>query len=302
MIEFGPRGPEMTPETEELLRSPEKAFDSDIESARKEAHKLSERLRSIGETRRGGERATFETHEIDGSQTPQIQIAWPAQKGADATMLQLAPHVEGRGIERGVFGYSGEYGASKGEPGQLEFMGKPVSLKKLFGVPDNLEIIVVPTANRWAIEKDGLLSITYGENTCTLYMGIGFLFRGPEFMQVGMHEAGHLAGGVDLSQTDNENEAWTYANQRYAEIHKPKKEQVLTGQDTGLFRLLKKPEPYGITPTIGKLAQYGLTSHALAGGKARIPKQWEKKGEDTMREFRNVIEAANEDYEYFIGR
>lgn len=292
----------MTRETAELLRSPERAFDSDIESAQREAKELVERLKRIGETERGGERATFETHEIYGSQTPKIQIAWPAQKGADATMLQLTPHVEGRGAEKGVFGYSGEYGTVQGKSGQLEFAGKPTSLKELFGVPDKLEIIIVPTADRWAIEKNGLLSIAYGENTCTLYMGIGFLFRGPEFMQVGMHEAGHLAGGAGQSHTENENEAWTYANQRYAAMHKPKKERVLSGSDTGLFRLLKKPEPYGNNRTIGKIAQYGLVSHARANGNAHIPRHWEKNGEDIMREFRNVIEAANEDYEYFIGR
>ena len=302
MREGGPRGLEMTSETAELLRSPERVFDSDFESAQKEARELLERLERIGETDRNNERVRFKTQEFLNSQVPQIQVDWPVQKGAEATMLQLTPHVDGHGNEQGIFGYSGQYGTTKGESNLLEFAGEPISLKELFGVPDDLEIVVVPTADRWAIEKNGLLSLIYGENTCTLYMGIGFLFRGPEFMQIGMHEAGHLAGGEGQTHTSNENEAWTYANQRYARIHKPKKTQVLAGQDTGLFRLLKKPQPYSDTRTIGKIAQYGLVSHAMSGGNAHIPQQWERRRDNIMRELRNVIEMANEDYEYFIGR
>lgn len=285
----------MTHETEELLNSPEKAFDSDIESAQKEARELAEQLQRIGKIERNSDRASFEVREIIDGQASQIQIAWPAQKGSKATMLRLTPHTEGRGKEKGIFGYSGEYGVTEEKSGQLEFLGTPISLKELFGIPKDLEIVVVPTADRWAIEKNGLLSEIYGEKTCTLYMGLGFLFRGQEFMHIGMHEAGHLPDNPD------ENKAWTFANQRYAKMHKPKKEEILSGRDAGLFGLLKRPERYGTSSTIGKIMSYGLISHSI-DGKTRISAQWRKKKDEIMREFRDVIMAANDDYDYFIGR
>lgn len=301
MRESGPRGPETSREARELLEHPEQVFDSDKEMAQEEARELAKRLERIGETKREGSNAIFETMETESpGGAPQIQIAWPAKKGVPSTMLRLIPHTEGQGPESGIFGYSGEYGITNEVSGKHEFDIEPMSLEELFGVPKDINLIIVPTATRWAIAKDQM-AVAFGENTRTLYMGLGFLFRGPEFMQVGMHEAGHLAGGANGTHTHNENKAWTFANRRYAALHDGLKDQVIAGKNTGLFDLLKRPMPYGNSTTIGKIARYGLTSHAIAGGDAHISKQWRDQSERTMDEFKSLIELADQDYDYMVG-
>ncbi|MEK7161945.1 MAG: hypothetical protein AAB729_04635 [Patescibacteria group bacterium] len=294
MSERGPRGPEISSETRELLRTPEQVFDSDAEQAERQSREVLDRLMRKGEISRTSGNAELETIEIGRNSAPRIQIAWPS--GKNYFLLNLEPITEGKGAEKGVFGYTGSYGtAAKGRNG-YKFSEK-VSLEELFAVPNDLTLIVHPTINRWAIEigVDPATAAAFGKDVRNMYMGMGFLLLGQEWMHVGMHEAGHLPSNPD------ENLAWKTANEKYAAIHKPIKQEIIAGKHTGRFGLLKKPESryYGETPRLGDIAKYGLVSHARANN-AKVPAQWNQ--EQIMYDFQKIISAADEAYEYFIGR
>jgi len=286
-------GPDLepTPELRELMSSPEQAFDSDLKSANREFERLMERLQKTGKIYKSGGRAIFKTTETAQGRPPAIQIAW-SERNNIYTVLRLSPHVEGKGAEAGVFGYSGEYGVARQKGKNWEYDLEPLS--ELYGIPDDLNIIVKPTATRWAIGKDET-AITFGDDTRTLYMGLGFLLLGQEWMHIGMHEAGHLP------DTHDENKAWRVANKYYADLHKLRKEDIVSGKSNSLFELLEKSQPYGNKLTIGQIVQYGLVSHASAGN-AKIPKSWEQKSRSIMIDFTRVIERADQAYDHFIGR
>jgi hypothetical protein len=104
-----------------------------------------------------------------------------------------------------------------------------------------------------------------------------------------------------LPDNRDENLAWKIANEKYAALHRPRKADIIAGNDTGRFGLLKAPQPryYGETPRLGDIAKYGLVSHARANN-ATIPKQWNQ--ERITDNFGRIIIAANESYENLIGR
>ncbi len=289
-LEGGPSF-EPSPELSELSRHPEQVFDSDLNSADREFNQLMQRLTRRGEIYRSGERASFHALETTPGSLPAIQIAWPEPNG-NCMVLRLSPHVENKGPESVALAYSGEYGLGKRRGDKYEY--KLIPLSELYGIPKDLNIVVKPTATRWAIGKDDM-AVAYGENTRTLYMGLGFLLLGQEYMHIGMHESGHLPNNPD------ENIAWEWANKYYASLNRPNRDKIVEGHSQGIFHLLKKVDPYGRVPTIGKIVQYGLVSHSLAKN-ADIPVQWQQKSEQIMREFDGVIDRADEAYEYFIGR
>ena len=275
-------GPRLSVESQEVLSHPEQVFDSDIESARRESEEVRRSLERTGEITRRIEGAEF------GSSAGKIRILWPASSD-EATFLLLDPITEGKGVETGVLGYIGSYGRARKKDSKWEVLERQ-SLEELFGVPDNLKIIVRPTVDRWAVGKDPTTAL-FGENARTLYMGLGFLLLGQEWMYVGMHEAGHLHQGPD------ENKAWTWANKESARRNRPDKERIIAGESSGQFGILKKPAWYNKAPTIGDLERYGLVSHFMAGN-AHIPKHWEKRTETTVRKFKGIIERAQDQYQY----
>lgn len=294
MTERGPRGSEISSETREQLKTPGQVFDSDKEQAERQSREVMDRLMRKGEIRRTSSNAELETIEIGRNSAPRIQIAWPA--GRSYFLLDLEPITEGKGAEKGVFGYTGSYGPATREKNRYKFSEK-VSLEELFAVPDDLTLIVHPTINRWAIETGAnpATAAAFGKDARNMYMGMGFLLLGREWMHVGMHEAGHLPNNPD------ENLAWKTANEKYAAIHKPIKQEIIAGKNTGRFGLLKNPESryYGETPRLGDIAKYGLVSHARAHN-TKVPAQWDQ--EQITRDFQRIISAADEAYEDFIGR
>jgi len=276
-------------ESQELIRNPEQVFDSDVEKAQEGNRELMEKLldREISREFRG---ATFETLEGGNGKPPEIRIGW-TEEDAKSFLLCLKPISEGRGFESGVFGYVGSYGPAKQGKGydkKYEFTDDgAVSLEDLFAVPEGIHLIIKPTRNRWAMEsKNALTEGVFGKNARIMYMGLGFLLLGREWLHVGMHEAGHLS-------SHDENRAWSIANSNYAVRARPRKSDIKGGSFTGEFGLLKPQHdtPYGETPRLGDIARYGLVSHARSGG-ARIPAQWDI--DDTMQDLARIIEASDE--------
>lgn len=295
-MERGPRGPEISRETQELLKNPEQVFDSDLEGADRQNKEVISRLVRVGEIERSNDHVDFETIEMGSGSAPRIQIVWPVSSG-QAYFLNLVPITEGRGIEREIFGYSGEYGLASGNRGRYKLIER-ISLTELFAVPDDLNIIIQPTINRWAVEtvENPLTTAIFGKNSRKMYIGLGFLLLGREWMHIGMHEAGHLPENHD------ENLAWQIANEKYAELHRGIKTDIISGKRSGRFGLLKKKQEsryYGETPRLGDIVKYGLVSHARANN-AKVPAQWDK--DQISSDFRRILTAADEAYDNFIGR
>lgn len=300
MIEGGGRrgGSFETPgENLELLKTPEQVFDRSPEQARSESAQTIERLSRAGEIHREGRNAEFETVETGLHNPPTIQIFWPEKRGAPAALLRLTPISEGKGAEASVFGYTGSYGpAIKTEKGYEFVNGESRSIEETFGAPEGMRFIVKPTPLAWAVEKNNLDQAVFGENSRNLYIGLGLLFLGREYMFVGMHEAGHLPDNHD------ENVAWRIASSQYAKVHKLRKESIIKGDDTGEFDLLKRPNGEREI-TAGKIIRYGLSSYAK-DGEAKIPERWRKDGrlEKTIREFQQILIRANDEYERMTRR
>lgn len=274
-------------ETKEILRHPDQVFDSPRSEAERSSKRLLEHLRDRRNISYIGRSVEFCAERETGSRAPSIQIAWPITTDS-SYLLELEPIQEGRGLERDILAYVGSYGTAKRDDDRQEWkMESGVSLERLFGVPSGLRVAVKPTIDRWAIGKDEL-ALLFGENVYTLFMGLGFLFLGHQWMHIGLHEAGHLP------DTHSENEAWSKANTLYASRHKKDKAKILAGEDKGLFELLQKPENLAPNPTIGKIMQYGLVSGYL--GATNIPDSWKPRVSEIMREFRSVIERAHERY------
>ena len=300
-MERYPQGPELSRETLEILRTPEQVFDSNIEKARKESERVAERLRQIREEHKNSRGVEFDLEsKIGRGMAKTIQITWADWRDQRGMMLSLDPITEGSGPESGVFGYKGRYGLAKRVKNGFEYENGTsgvLTLERLFMVPEGISLIVRPTMVRWAIGADEL-SMPYGDKTKTLYMGLGFLLlggKGHKWMHIGMHEAGHLPDEND------ENKAWTTANRNYASLTRGDKErirQIVMGKGRGRFDLLEKPF-YGSGPTIGKIAKYGLVSHAL-GGDAKVPDAWLKGAGRTMEEFGDKIIEAQQAFDSFI--
>lgn len=282
-----PRRPQM--EIREILNHPEGVFDSSLREAERSSRQVMEDLKERGSVDSVGAEVECRIEKVGLSQLPPIQIAWPITD-TSSYLLRLQPIQFGRGIEaRDVIAYKGSYGTAKKDGSEWKFESQ-TSLEELFGVPDELEVYVKPSIDRWAVGKDELADI-FGDNARTLYMGLGFLFLGHQWMHIGMHEAGHLPDKAD------ENEAWFRGNKLYASRHKKDKDAIMQGKNTGQFELLEKPVSSSQRkPTIGKIMQYGLVSHFIGGTK--IPKHW--KAQEIMKEFQLVIQRAHKAYEKII--
>src|SRR3989344_4772496 len=231
------RGPQRyeSKERQELIRKPENIFDSNLEKAREENQNLKDRLMGRELFREVGG-ATFETKELGVGLPPEIRIGW-TDDDKKSYLLCLEPITEGKGIESGIFGYVGSYGPAKlakGYDKNYEFTEEgTVPLEELFDVPEGLRLIILPTKNRWAMEsKNSLTESLFGENARLMYMGLGFLLLGREWLHIGMHEAGHLS-------SHDENRAWSIANSNYAIRVRPRKDDIQDGIYTGEFGLLK---------------------------------------------------------------
>lgn len=296
-MERGPRRPDISRETLELLECPEEVFDSEPDKAEHQSQEVIERLIRAREISRRSDEVRLDTIETGRTTPPVIEIFWPDKPGALSALLRLTPMSEGKGFESGVFGYTGAYGAAVRKGSVYSFVDNGTSLEETFGVPEELSVIVKPTIDRWAIESNAQDRTIFGENVRTLYMGLGFLFLGREWMFVGMHESGHLP------DNDDENVAWNIASRRYARAHKARKEGIVSGEDTGEFDLLKRPILHGGSPTAGDIIRYGLTSHAR-NKNAKLPSAWagERMVENTIEEFKRLILRANGAYEDLIGR
>lgn len=289
MFESEPRGEISRSESAEVLRNnPEKVFDSELEQAQQEFERVIERSKELsGETIRV-EGAEVSFLEVEGASVPAISICWDE----NGTGILLIPQTEGRGFEAMVAGYTGYYGYANNENGHNQIdIDTSVPLAKLYGVPESLNLMIKPTSLRWAVGVDEL-AIAYGENTRTMYMGLGFLFLGEEWMYIGNHEAGHLP------DTTDENEAWTKGNKynaAYYRSHPKLQEAVRKQEHYGLFGILEKPKWYTTKPTIGDIMRYGLTSHHTKG-EARLIEAWMDRINETTEEFKRHIDNA--DYIY----
>jgi hypothetical protein len=275
-------------ESQRLVRNPEEAFDSDLPSAEAEFQMTMEDMRRAGE---GG----IKTCELEfsfgaetGGSRPIIQFIWPGTRNT-FTFLHLNPIAEGYGFEGGIIGYSGTYGSGiKRRPDNNWQVLRSIPLENLLQTPDNIQLVVKPTVDRWAIGID-YTAMVMGENFRTLYMGLGFLFLGQEWMHIGFHESGHLP------HNDDENHAWQIANRHYAQIHRGQRAAISKGENLGLFDLLKK-ETDLFHPSIGTIMKYGLITHYKAGN-ASIPRVWRKDGNRTLKEFTVIIESAQDHYQ-----
>ena len=290
----GGRGERSRPqfETANILKHPEQAFDSPLAEAMNSAKEAMKHLQQQNKIDYKGRNLGVRIERDGQASTPSIQIAWPITN-TSSHVLSLDPIQERRGPESRVFiTYKGVYGiADRASRSQAWKYRSKVSLEELFGVPEGLDIYVQPTIDRWAIERDPMTSALFGENARRLYMGLGFLFLGHQWMHVGMHEAGHLP---DVS---DENQAWFKANKLYAARHRGIKKAVIAGKNSGQFELLQKPDKssWNPKPTIGKIVQYGLVSRFIGG--TRIPKHWQSQIPEIMEEFKQVIKKAHRAYE-----
>lgn len=289
-IERGPR--KISPELLELLKNPLEVFDSPIEKAQKQHRDLMEHLKQRRDVHRIGKELEVSIETVVSASVPTIEIAWPIDRDT-AMLLQLNPITEGKGSEKGVLAYRGIYGLAK-KP-RLDWQLDPqksYSLEQVFGIPDGLNLVIKPTIDRWAIAKDEM-AVLFGDKTRTLFMGLGFLFLGHQWMHIGMHEAGHLP------DTHDENKAWEKANTMYARRHRQYKKEIINQRYLGQFELLKRPNWYSHTPTLGKIMKYGLVSHSFGG--TRIPKHWKADALKTMEDFQSVIQQAHDAYTHVLG-
>lgn len=294
------------PELRELLENPEQVFDSDLERAERQHEEVMHQLIRIGEVsrerwRREG-RVEFVTRAEVGGSRPTIEVFWAKGRWKKGMMLRLAPIQEGIGTEAGVLAYEGLYGMAEEKEGKPCFVDeedprKTVTLERLFAVPKKAKLLVKPTATLWGIGQDELVAI-FGRDTYTLYIGLGFLFLGHQWMHVGMHEGGHISSKANSVFQDDENMAWTRANRVYARISKPIKDKIAAGKTSGLFDLARRPD-YGDDLTIGKIVQYGLVSHARKGN-ASISKNWQNKSKRILVEFKNAIASAQDAYDHML--
>ena len=302
------RGPELRRETVEIKRSPEQVFDSDRSKAERESNELQRMLSRVESLhkRNGGAELHIETSSIEkgpSTHAKSIKIVWCGRYDDEGTMLQLDPITEGRGPEAGVFGYKGRFGKAirKDDNFVLSPKSKPVTLEQLFGCPEGTDLRVKPTVHRWAVGKDEL-SAMGGEDTYTLFMGLGFLLMDQKWMYIGFHEAG------PLPHQNDENSAWTTGKRNHAKIYKGNRDlqkAISSGKHTGLFGVLEKPFR-SRDLTVGKIERYGITSHYLAGN-SKLPESWKNedysKGitvKEVMDDFDRRIEEAQFSFDEFF--
>lgn len=289
---MGERGPGSGFESYDAMRAPKRLegarsfaemFDSRIGDAQRQHEAFMDRVHPM--VRRLAEAELIV--ERVGSAKPSIKIAWPNSNGG-GTMLELIPIQEGRTPEHGVLGYTGIYGSAVRSNDSWEMSRSPRLIEDLFGAPKGVRFLVRPNVDRWAVavEPDFRTEQIIGESGRLLYMGIGLLLLGEEWMHVGMHEAGHLP------KTFDEHDAWTKANRLYAKRHTGYKRAVIRGQSHGSFDLLKKPTGDITKPTIGDIMRYGMT-HGWIGGE-RIPVSWQHRATQTERDFQEIRRRAHD--------
>ena len=295
---FGGYGQEFESNLPELSvhDHPELVFDARKEAA-KQHKRVAERLLKGEIHGKAPGVEILSVEEAEGSNPVPLQVAWFDKSDDSGYLLHLEPITLGKGIEGGIMGYKGYYGAAHREANAWKFNDnkKIMPLEQILHAPDGVEFIVKPTADEWSVGRDDIVTQSMGENIYNLYMGLGFLFLGQQWMVIGMHEAGHLF--PQPFGTRDEQEAWYQASATYARWHKHNKDAILAGSTRGLFDLLHKPGDIVDEPSIGEIMKYGMTSHALADyGQTRIPLAWKNDATNTMRKFDQLITEAQSRY------
>jgi len=300
MEEMSERSPEIRSETLELIRNPEQVFDSDLGKARREAERVEGdilRMEGLHKSSRGVE-IHIETPTSKTETTtdyPPIRVVWANPNEESGTMLELVPIPAGTGGEGAILGYKGYYGNAKRTEKSFTFKnGQKVGLEALFKAPPSTNFVVHPTVGRWAVGEDIFTPI----GSTDLYMGLGMLLIGEEWMYIGFHEAGHLPDRA------GENKAWTRGKVNHASYYHGKREltrQMSRGKSQGLFGVLKKPDRWENTNTVGKIERLGITSHAM-GGNAKLPEQWAGMAEESLDDLRRVIINAQFAYDNFFSK
>lgn len=302
--EFGGFGGEFLngrPE-EDVQRHPELVFDGE-EEAEIQHRRVAERLLKGDIYGKAEGIEVLSIGEAEGGSPSLLQIVWPSEENdAEGYLLQLDPISFGRVPEGGTIAYKGHYGIAHKEGNTWGFKDakEASSLEELLGAPEGVEFIIRPTVDEWAIGRGDIVSQSMGENVYSLYMGLGFLFLGEQWLSIGMHEASHLFPYPE--GTRDEQEAWQRAATIYANRHRRFKDKILSGEWHGLFNLLHKPKERTNKPSIGDIMRYGMTSHytadIIAGRNlTRIPTSWEQTLRKTKIEFGNIIEEARKLYE-----
>ena len=147
---------------------------------------------------------------------------------------------------------------------------KTIGLEELFGIPTGKHLAIHPTKDAWGVDRANSSAISMGEGNYSMYIGIGFLLLGPQYMLVGMHEGGHIQ-----YPGAHEREAWRVGLTTYKRFLRKNasKEEILHGESRGLFGLLNVPGEETTTPRIVDIVQFGLLSYHNVEGES-IPSAW----------------------------
>lgn len=299
MLESSPefrRRPERSRELERMIERPEQVFDSDLGLASQESKQVIQRLLSKAPFQYESPECDVEvtTAQLSDIKVPIIQFAWMNPNGTAAALL-LEPSKSS--VEPGLV-FEGRFGtASWKRQSWILDKSRDLELDTLYGIPERRHVTIAPTISRWAIEYDQPANSHTNERR--MYMGIGFLLLGIQWMHIGMHEAGHLP------DEPNENFAWRSGNTHFAQLHEGQDYRGLRKHNRttrGLFNLLLPPDRFVAQPTIGDIMRYGLTSHSEAGNPdASIPGQWNTKSNTSLRELRSTIERAHREFENLVS-
>lgn len=96
-MEGYPRGPELSRETLEVLKTPEQIFDSDREKAEKEAEKVAERLRRMREKQKQGRGIEVDIEAKIGGSLAKINSSYLGRLARSTrNYVELGPHYRGK--------------------------------------------------------------------------------------------------------------------------------------------------------------------------------------------------------------
>lgn len=271
-----------SPELSDTLKDPRTVFDSDIPTADDQFDKVIQDLAPFNGVYRVRSTQVQIDHKIDQS-LPSISLFWPDAHIPSALRLTPVAHL----------GYHGEWGHMNQTENGWEL--KAIPLSAVWGVPENKDLLIKPTIDRWAVDLVERQTDSFDYPTHTVYAGIGFLLLGQPWMHIGNHEvAGHLPNIHD------ENVAWTRAHQWTKKVHAKSRQQIRQGTYHGMFDSLASPSWYrklSEEPTIGEIAMYGLSSYA-AYGEARAPQHWDIEGNTTQ--LMKIIKDAHGRYNQLV--